>query len=129
MKKKVLSTLLVVGAVGLLLTGCGKGKEEKNKEVAKGESQEIEVWLTPQWKGIQDPSEEGADYDSFFKEAAKRYNEKNPDVKVNVQVIPGEQRSDKLSVAIQTKTLPDVFFDSSFALSEYAHMGVLAPLD
>ena len=29
MKKKVLSTLLVVGAVGLLLTGCGKGKEEK----------------------------------------------------------------------------------------------------
>ena len=129
MKKKVLSTLLVVVAVGVLLTGCGKGKEEKNKEVAKGESQEIEVWLTPQWKGIQDPSEEGADYDSFFKEAAKRYNEKNPDVKVNVQVIPGEQRSDKLSVAIQTKTLPDVFFDSSFALSEYAHMGVLAPLD
>lgn len=129
MKKNVFRSLLVLGVAGLALTGCGKGQEKASEADSKGKSGEVEVWLTPQWKGVQDPSEEGADYDSFFKEAAKRYNEKNPDVKIKVQVIPGEQRSDKLSVAMQTKTLPDVFFDSSFALSEYAHMGVLAPLD
>lgn len=126
-KKKLFSFLTMAGATTLLLTGCG-GSNDKVKPTADGPV-DIEVWLTPQWKGVLDASEENADYDSFFKEAAKRYTEENPNVKVNVQVIPGEQRSDKLSVAIQTKTLPDIFFDSSFALSEYAHMGVLTPLD
>lgn len=130
MKKKMLSSLLVLGVAGLVLSGCGTG-DKKSSETAKGDkkAEEVEVWLTPQWKGVQSPTEEGADYDSFFKEAAKKYNEKNPNVKINVQVIPGEQRSDKLSVAAQTKTLPDIFFDSSFALSEYAHMGILTPLN
>lgn len=127
MKKKILGSLVLFSSVGLFLAGCGSGGS-KEKEQTDG-AVDVEVWLTPQWKGVMSASEEGADYDSFFKEAAKRYNEENPDVNIKVQVIPGEQRSDKLSVAIQTKTLPDVFFDSSFALSEYAHMGVLEPLD
>lgn len=49
--------------------------------------------------------------------------------KISVQVIPGEERDSKLSVATQTKTLPDVFFESTFAISNYAHQGLLAPLD
>ncbi|KAF1297845.1 sugar ABC transporter substrate-binding protein [Enterococcus sp. JM4C] len=126
MKKKVLGSLVLISSAILFLAGCGGGSAKEEK--ADGPV-DVEVWLTPQWKGVMDSTEEGADYDSFFKEAAKRYNEKNPDVNIKVQVIPGEQRSDKLSVAIQTKTLPDIFFDSSFALSEYAHMGVLEPLD
>lgn len=122
--KKLTVGLALLLSTAVLSTACSTKKEqEKDEKVA------IELWLTPQWKGVFDTSEEKADYDSFFKEAAKRYQEKNPNVEINVQVIPGEQRSDKLSVAIQTKELPDMFFDSSFALSEYAHMGVLAPLD
>lgn len=128
MKKKILGSLVLFSSVGLFLAGCGSSKEEAANS-ASDEAVDVEVWLTPQWKGVMDASEEGADYDSFFKEAAKRYKEENPNVNIKVQVIPGEQRSDKLSVAIQTKTLPDIFFDSSFALSEYAHMGVLEPLD
>ena len=34
-----------------------------------------QLWLTPQWKGVMDPTEEGADYDSFFKHAAERFSE------------------------------------------------------
>ncbi|OTO01291.1 ABC transporter substrate-binding protein [Enterococcus sp. 5B3_DIV0040] len=125
--KKWFSLLAIAGVALVIFAGCGSGKEKTSE--AKGGTVDVEVWLTPQWKGVMDASESGADYDSFFKEAAKRYEEKNPNININVQVIPGEQRSDKLSVAIQTKTLPDIFFDSSFALSEYAHMGVLMPLD
>ncbi|WEG72597.1 ABC transporter substrate-binding protein [Vagococcus intermedius] len=128
-RNKVMMSALALTTSVLLLGACGKGE---NKKSATGKDQEaitLEMWLTPQWKGVLDDKEEKADYDSFFKEAAKRYEEKNPNVHVNVQVIPGEQRADKLSVAVQTKELPDMFFDSSFALSEYAHMGVLAPLD
>lgn len=120
---KKLIKLFMVTIVTLSLTACSGEKKPVSNAA------EIEVWLTPQWKGVFSQEEAGADYDSFLKEAAKRFNEVNPDVKVNVQVISGEERADKLSVAIQTKTLPDIFFDSSFALSEYAHMGVLAPID
>lgn len=126
-RNKWIAAGVTLVAAMLLATGCGKsGKQDTGQ---KDDKLTLEMWLTPQWKGVMDASEEGADYDSFFKEAAKRYEEKNPNVKVNVQVIPSEQRADKLSVAIQTKELPDMFFDSSFALSEYAHQGVLAQLD
>lgn len=129
--RKILKSL-VFGMAALTLAACGSGGGTADSASGGGSSEDkvdVEIWLTPQWKGVIDPSEDGADYDSFFLEAAERYEKENPNVNVTVQVIPGEERSDKLSVAIQTKTLPDIFFDSSFALSEYAHMGVLEPLD
>lgn len=116
--KIALAFLIIVG-----VAGCSKDSGKKDDKTA------IEVWLTPQWKGVYSSDEEGADYDNFMKEAAKLFNEEHEDVEINVQVIPGEERGEKLSTAIQTKTLPDIFFDSSFALSEFAHMGVLLPLD
>ena len=90
--KRTINVLL--GTVGLflvmlLMVGCSTDKKESNsnKNTSSTEKIELEMWLTPQWKGVFDPSEDKADYDSFFKEAAKRYKEKNPNVKVNVQEI------------------------------------------
>ncbi|TLG80746.1 ABC transporter substrate-binding protein [Vagococcus zengguangii] len=124
LSKKILVGALLSSSL-LVAAGCGKsGSSDKGDD----EKVAVEVWLTPQWKGVYSADEDGADYDSFFKAAAEKYEKENPNVDISVQVIPGEQRSDKLSVAIQTKQLPDIFFDSSFALSEYAHMGVLEPL-
>lgn len=129
MLKKFLK-LFVALTMLMLAISCGGGK----KETAKGGSNDnkevtIDIWLSPQWKGVYGPNEEGADYDSFLKKAAEEFKKQNPNITVNVQVIPGDQRADKLSVAIQTKTLPDAFFESSFAMTQYAHMGVLAPID
>lgn len=122
MKKKILLLLLMIVAV---IISCGGKKEEKKADGPIS----IDIWLSPQWKGVYSPTEEGADYDSFLKKAAEEFKKENPNVTVNVQVIPGDQRADKLSVAIQTKTLPDAFFESTFAMTQYAHMGVLAPID
>ncbi|MFL2076428.1 ABC transporter substrate-binding protein [Marinilactibacillus psychrotolerans] len=126
------TTLLVSG---LVLSGCG-GNESGNDESAgeenaagSGENIELELWTTPQFQGVFSPSEEGADYDSFFLEAADRYMEEHPNVTIDVQVIPGDDRDSELSVALQTDTLPDIFMDSHFVLSQWAHEGVLAPLD
>ncbi|MGO3838418.1 MAG: ABC transporter substrate-binding protein [Vagococcus sp.] len=127
-RKVLLGSTLVLASAGIL-AACGSNDKKGSDKSGDGDKVAIEMWLTPQWKGVYDASEDGADYDSFFKEAAKMYEKEHPNVDVSVQVIPSEQRSDKLSVAIQTKELPDMFFDSSFALSEYAHMGVLAPLN
>ena len=131
MKKRKILSLLSLGAVALSLAACGGGqkKTDSSKSEKVNDKVSVEVWLTPQWKGVYSPNEDGADYDSFLKTAAEKYEKEHPNVDIKVQVIPSESRSDKLSVAIQTKTLPDIFFDSSFALSEYAHMGVISPLD
>ncbi len=124
MFKKV-SFFLLSLFVLMFAVSCGEKKEAAKAE----EKVSIDIWLTPQWKGVYDANEAGADYDSFLKKAAEEFTKENPNISVNVQVIPGDQRADKLSVAIQTKTLPDAFFESAFAMTQYAHMGVLAPID
>lgn len=119
----MIKKLLIMTAAVFALSSCAKNDAIDNGNVT------IDLWLTPQWKGVYDADEKGADYDSFFKKAAEDFKKENENVTINIQVIPSEQRSDKLSVAIQTKTLPDIFFESSFAMTQYAHMGVLLPLD
>ncbi|WNZ92903.1 extracellular solute-binding protein [Streptococcus iniae] len=126
MTKKMLKIATVAMLPLLGLATCSS-KKESAKE-GKDPNQ-IDVWLTPQWKGTYSGTEKGADYDSFFKTAAKMYEKDHPGKKITVQVIPGEERDSKLSVATQTKTLPDVFFESTFAISSFAHQGLLEPLD
>lgn len=126
--KKAFSFATALLGLSLLVSACGSSDAKENAG-GKDEKVQLEMWLTPQWKGVQDASEENADYDSFFKKAAEEFTKENPNVEIDVQVIPGEERSNKLSVAMQTETLPDMFFDSTFALSEYAHAGILEPID
>lgn len=92
------------------------------------ENVSLTVWLTPQWKGVFDGTEEGADYDSFLKEAAARYTADHPNVSIDVQVIDGSSRDENLSVAQETNTLPDVMFEGAFTLSSFYHRGAIVPL-
>ncbi|OCA87004.1 sugar ABC transporter substrate-binding protein [Bacillus sp. FJAT-27986] len=118
--------------VGSVLAGC-MGKETSKSNGGSGSNGEVEitVWLTPQWKGVLDASEEGADYDSFFKHAGEKFaaEYKEHKVKVNVEVIAGDQRDELLNVNLNGGTPPDVFFESVFAMGDYAHRGALVPLN
>ena len=125
-------------AAALLATGCGgteqsQGKVQQGTEngtAVAGETTELTLWLTPQWKGVFDGNEDGADYDSFFKEAAKRYQENvNPNVSVKVEVIDGSTRDENLSVAQQTNTLPNIVFEGAFTMSSFYHKGAIVPLN
>lgn len=133
--KKMMKFAGVSLASMALLTACGgeseadKSGEDVDVSDLGDEEVDLEVWLTPQWQGVYDASEDGADYDSFFKEAAKLYMEENENVNIDVQVIPGDQRDSKLSVGLDTDSLPNIFFDSTFVLSTWAHQGVSLPLD
>ncbi|WHA09450.1 extracellular solute-binding protein [Enterococcus montenegrensis] len=119
MKKMFLS--LIAGIALFSMAGCSSANAKAQNE--------IDVWLTPQWKGTYSADEKNADYDSFLKTAAKMYEKSHPNVKINVQVVPGDDRDSKMSVATQTNTLPDVFFDSTFVLSTFAHQGLLEPFN
>ena len=124
----VLSLILLV----VVIAACSEsnGDEGDNSNSSAGESVEISVWLTPQWQGVLDPSEDGADYDSFFNHAAERFADEYDkyDVKVNVEVVAGDQRDELLNVNLNGGTPPDIFFESTFAMEEYAHRGALLPL-
>lgn len=141
--KYIFKILALAFAAAMMLTACGDGSGNGTaatalsnegtvggKAESSGGSIELTLWLTPQWKGVFDGIEEGADYDSFFKEAAKRYQENvNPNVDVKVEVIDGTSRDENLSVAQQTGTLPDIVFEGAFTLSGFYHKGAIVPLN
>lgn len=95
----------------------------------KDEQVELELWTGPDWKGIYDSSVEGGDYLDFFRFIKSEFEAKYPNIKVNPVLIDGSQRAEKLSIAIQSGTLPNMYYESDFALSDYAHEGLMVPLD
>lgn len=132
LKKRILALNLIVILILGILAGCSDSKETSNDSDSKSKDEvEISVWLTPQWKGVMDATEDGADYDSFFKYAAEKFSEqyKEHDVKVNVEVVAGDQRDELLNVNLNGGTPPDIFFESVFAMGDYAHRGALVPLN
>lgn len=134
MKRKAIALLAGFMAVSTLIAGCSTGtKSTQNQQTATaaatGKPVKIQVWLGPQWKGVFSPTEAGADYDSFFKYAAEKFKKTNPNVTIEVQVVPSEQRNERITAAAQTKTLPDIYLDGAFAMTEFVHKGLILPLD
>ncbi|QMV42884.1 ABC transporter substrate-binding protein [Cohnella cholangitidis] len=137
-RKRLLIVAVALMMFASIVAGCaGKNNEAGNATgtnaggaAGNKEKVEIKVWLTPQWKGVLDASESGADYDSFMKYAAEKFSSQYTkyDAKVNVEVIAGDQRDQLLNVNLSGGTPPDVMFESVFALGDYVHRGALVPL-
>lgn len=89
----------------------------------------LTAWFETAFKGIDDPAAEGAEYGDFMRHVADLYMQQNPDVEIEVVVVAGQERSAKLAVAIQSNEIPDLMFDTHFALMDYAHAGLLLPLN
>ncbi|WP_337101895.1 ABC transporter substrate-binding protein [Paenibacillus sp. YIM B09110] len=135
--KRFLTTCFAaLTTMALIVSGCSgnNGNNSGSNGGAGGsggkEKVEISVWLTPQWKGVLDASEDGADYDSFMKYAAEKFTKQYDkyDATVKVEVIAGDQRDQLLNVNLNGGTAPNVFFESSFAMGDYVHRGALVPL-
>lgn len=144
--KKIASLLSAVLIASTLLTACSTGTPstspaespaasssaggESTAPAGTGEKMELTLWLTPSWKGVFSGDEPGADYDSFFKEAGRRYTETvNPNVTVKVEVIPGDTRDEKLNVSASTDTLPDIVYEGAFTMASYFHKGNIVPIN
>lgn len=133
-KKSLLSMVSFMLLFSIFLAACSSDKKSENASNEKDNGKdtvELSLWLTPQWKGVLDGSEEGADYDSFFKHAAERFSEEYDEynVKINVEVIASDQRDEMLNVNLNGGTPPDIFYESVFAMGDYVHRGALVPLN
>ena len=107
---------LILGMTALLSLTALVGCSDKEGDSASGDKVELKVMLTPQWKGVIDATEEGADYDSFFKHAAERFEAEHENVDITVEVVAGDQRDELLNVNLNGGTPPDIFFESVFAM-------------
>lgn len=104
------------------LAGCGvKETDEKveDKEVTKDSGEKIELNYSF-WNKDQEP---------IFRKLADEFEEKNPNVKVNIEIIPYDQYLTKLEVAAQGGTAPDLFWMNGPNFIKYAKNDVLKPLD
>ncbi len=158
MKKRLAVVLAVMMALSTVLMGCGGGKKAdpaagaqtqaaaQTQASAAPESTEgeeaaavsnlntedefvLKIWLTPQWVGVFDQTAEGAAYTDYFEYVGEKFNELHPNVKVEVTQITGSERNAVLTSNIQSGTQPDIFFDTSMVMTDFAHMGALVPLD
>jgi len=143
MKKRFTLSLCLLLCMSLLFVACSSNNNSSSNSSstnststggnAAAEAKEkvaIEVWLTPQWKGVVSADEEGADYDSFFKYAAEKFVKQYDkyDATVNVEIVAGDQRDQLLNVKLTGGTPPDIFFESVFAMGDYVHRGAIVPL-
>lgn len=127
MYKKSIILLLVMCLLASVFVGCGK--QEEADTPGEDDTVEITLWAGPEFKGVYSQDEENAKYGDFYKFAAKEYQKIHPNVKINVQIIPYTEIKEKLNVALQGGTQPDIYCDSSFVLIDRAYQGKLVPLD
>ena len=120
------------GAVAALslsaLVACSNDDNGNDNSQDSGDKIELKVMLTPQWKGVLNGDEAGADYDSFFNHAAELFEKENENVDITVEVVAGDQRDELLNVSLNGGSPPDLFFESVFAMGDYAHRGALVPI-
>jgi multiple sugar transport system substrate-binding protein len=147
MLKKTISLILAISlAAGIGLSGCGSGQDTAQSASAPSAAQasgnaggttaaspekpvNLTCWFEACFRGVYDQNAEGADFGDFHRFAAEEYKKLHPNTNIEVVVVGPQERAEKLSVAVQSNEMPDLMFDTHFALFDYAHAGVLLPLN
>ena len=127
MKKfKVLSTLFLATTITTsMFIGCGsKGNENAGGD--KGASDkpvEITWWAFPNFE-----TKDGV-VGKYEEELAAAFTAKNPNIKVNVEMLSFTGGGEKINAAIASNSAPDVLYDAPGRIIDYARQGVLATVD
>lgn len=65
----------------------------------------------------------------YEKQMIAAFNQKNPGIKVNVEMISFNGGPEKVNVAIASNSAPDIIFDYPGRITDYARQGIMASLD
>lgn len=126
------SVLLVVMALvlSLFLTACSQDtakESEGGKDTDKNPSNEKQVEIT--WWNFPNFQALDGEVGKYEKEIIAAFNEKNPDIKVKLEMLTFEGGPEKLNVAIATNTAPDMIYDAPGRIIDWGKKGLLAPLN
>ncbi len=112
---RVIAALVVC----LLLAGCS---ERKNDEI------HLKWWVFPQWSGLTGKEKNGTAED-WPRLKIKEFEKAHPGVKIDLEVLTWQGGSQKLDLAVLSKTYPDVCYLAAVNVRKYADQGVLEPID
>ncbi|WP_175638706.1 extracellular solute-binding protein [Metabacillus schmidteae] len=125
LKKKAISLFFVLTMiVGLALTGCSNSSSGESSEGSSG-GDDITVKLMHLW-----PSGSSKQHNMIVNEIAAEYEEANPGVKIEQEILSNEQYKEKLKVLSASNELPDVGMTwAAGFLDPYVKGNKFAPLD
>jgi multiple sugar transport system substrate-binding protein len=139
--KKSLMTILGVTMVGTQLVACSSNVEPAKSsttpaasgstapaasgDTAKPTAKPVEItwWNFPNFQPLD------GEVGKYEKQIIAAFNKKNPDIKVNLEMITFEGGPQKLNVAIASNTAPDVIYDAPGRIIDWGKKKLLAPLN
>lgn len=134
-KTRLLAGLL---SLALVLVACGGGDGDQGDSESEGASAEeseeggesgdgedvsgdVTMWINPIF-----PNEE--DNETFWTDAVEGFQEEHPDVDVNVQLQPWENRDETIATALASGSGPDLVLLGPDQIPQYVDMGGLEPI-
>ncbi|GMK43751.1 putative sugar transporter sugar binding lipoprotein [Paenibacillus glycanilyticus] len=84
---------------------------------------EITWWNFPNFQALD------GEVGKYEKEMIAAFNQKHPEIKVNLEMITFDGGPEKLNVAIASNSAPDVIYDAPGRVIDWGKKGLLAPLD
>ncbi|MGN7357683.1 ABC transporter substrate-binding protein [Paenibacillus sp. SAF-054] len=115
--------ILVLCAVIFIfqLSACSKDKDSDASSTK--DPVEITWWNFPNYQTLD--GEEG----KYEKEIIAAFNDKNPNIKVNLKMISFDTGPQDINVAIASNQAPDVIYDSPGRIIDWGKKKLLAPLN
>lgn len=103
----------------LLLGGCSSRKSDEIR---------LKWWVFPQWSGITGTEKNGTAED-WPRLKIREFEKAHPGVKIDLEVLTWQGGSQKLDLAVLSKTYPDICYLAAVNVRKYADQGVLEPID
>ncbi|TBL73332.1 ABC transporter substrate-binding protein [Paenibacillus thalictri] len=120
--------LMLAAVIGLsACTGTVNRSDHAGDGVAQAEKVTLTFWSYPKWLGIAGTEPNGTLGD-WEADAAKRFMDKHRNVKIETEFLNPKAGPEKVAIAIQTNSMPDVLGDSDIRLFEYAQKGLIVPI-
>jgi len=131
--------LLIVSLVSACSSGGTKGNTDADKatnngaaatsgaspatEAPSAKKVSITWWNFPTYQALD------GEVGKYEKEIIAAFNEKHPEITVNLEMITFEGGPEKLNVAIASNSTPDLIYDAPGRIIDWGKKGLLAPLD
>jgi|GEM_PF-153993 len=124
-KRTIRHTMLITAsaAMAAALTGCGGTAADQGASPASGAKEPVTLTMEYNW------SSPNAD-NLLYKERIQKFQEQNPDIKIEAQDIPSAQYRTKLRTEAAGNSMPDMFIlFPGVEMEPYIAADVLMPID
>lgn len=116
------------GLVGVSLASASPRIGSLRKATLLRQTTEISLWVPPMWRyGADNKTITGTGSDDWITDAIARFEADHPGIKVNIELVPWDQWSQKTATGFASGDLPNVIY--TMMAPDRIEAGLLEPLD